>query len=74
MQNAKNFGSNLKRHFILKYLHNPFEAGGVMYVLKIQHMLKLLLLNIRLPEARFESCQCHDRHIMGLIKPSVIHF
>lgn len=59
MQNAKNFGSSLKRHFILKYLHNPFEAGGVMYVLKIQHMLKLLLLNIRLPEARFETI-CMD--------------
>lgn len=42
VQNAKNFGSSLKTHFILK--HKPFQVDGVVYVLKIQHMLKLFVV------------------------------
>lgn len=44
MQDAKNFGPSLKKYLILKYLHNLFEVDGMMYVLKIKHMLKLFVV------------------------------
>lgn len=43
MQDVKYFGPSLKKYLILKYLHNLFEVDGMMYVLKIKHMLKLFV-------------------------------
>lgn len=43
VQGAENLVHSLKKYLILKYLHNVSEVDGMMYMLKIKHMLELFV-------------------------------